>query len=107
MPKSWTHDDLYQAFEKFGKIISCKVSIDADFNSRQYGFVQLETERACQDAIKKMNELVIAACEDHDEAKLQVCEFVPRLDRIGTTKPRCSTNLYVKNFPTGLDFTEA
>lgn len=47
-----------------------------------------------------MNDHIVEATDEVDEAKLTVCEFVPRLDRVGTTKPRCSTNLYVKNFPT-------
>lgn len=46
-----------------------------------------------------MNDTVIEASDEHDEAKLHVCEYVNKVDRVGTTKPRCSTNLYVKNFP--------
>jgi len=36
---------------------------------------------------------------DDSETLLSVCEFVPKQDRDGTQKPKCSTNLYVKNFP--------
>lgn len=67
--------------------------------------MQLETEKATNEAIAKMNDFIVPATDDNEEAKLSVCEFVPRLDRIGTTKPRCSANLYVKNFPQE-DFTE-
>ena len=94
-----THEDLAKAFEKFGKILSAKVSIDGDFQSRCYGFVQLETEKATHNAISKMNDFVVEATETADEARLHVCEYVNKLDRVGTTKPRCSTNLYIKNFP--------
>jgi polyadenylate-binding protein len=40
--------------------------------------------------------------------RLTVCEYVPRLNRPTLGKPLCSTNLYVKNFPTeeGCEFTE-
>jgi len=99
LPKEWTHEELSGAFEKFGKVMSAKVSIDPEFNSRQYGFVQLDSESAMHKAIEEMNDFEV------DGSKLNVCEFVPRQDRLGTAKPRCSTNLYVKNFPQ-LDFTE-
>ncbi len=40
--------------------------------------------------------------------KLIVCEYNPPLERAGRGKPLCSTNLYVKNFPTneGHEFTD-
>lgn len=99
LPSAWTHEDLWTSFEKFGKLISTKVSIDPEFNSRRYGFVQFDNEASMQKAIEEMNDLEV------EDGKLSVVEFVPRMDRIGTSKPRCSTNLYVKNFPQ-TDFTE-
>lgn len=36
---NWTHEDLYNAFSKYGTIISAKVSIDKDHNSKGYGYV--------------------------------------------------------------------
>jgi polyadenylate-binding protein len=99
LPKEWSHQDLWSAFEKFGKVISAKVSVDPEFNSRQYGFIQLDSESAMLKAIEEMND------HEVDGSKLTVCEFVPKTDRLGTSKPRCSTNLYVKNFPQ-TDFTE-
>ena len=52
-----------------------------------------------------MNNFEVAASDDCDQAQLTVCEYVPKLDRVGTTKQPCSTNLYVKNFPNE-SFTE-
>lgn len=48
-----------------------------------------------------MNNQIVTSGEESQisEAKLNVCEYVPRFDRPGLGKPRCSTNLYVKNFP--------
>lgn len=47
-----------------------------------------------------MNEFVIPSeKEGEPDSKLLVTEFVPRNDRTGSSKPLCSTNLYVKNFP--------
>lgn len=98
LPKSWTHEDLSKAFEECGPVSSAKVSINADFTSRCYGFLQMATEEALQKALA-MDGREIEGC------KLSVNEFVTKLDRTGTTKPRCSPNLYVKNFPSQ-DFTE-
>lgn len=61
LPKHWSHEDLCKAFEKFGKVISAKVSFDSDYNSRRYGFVQLDTEQACHKAIAEMNDKVVEA----------------------------------------------
>lgn len=99
LPKEWTHEDLWSAFEKIGKVVSAKVSVDPEFNSRGYGFVQFDSESSMQKAIEEMSKNEVNGC------KLSVCEYVSKLERTGTAKPRCSTNLYVKNFPQP-DFTE-
>jgi RNA recognition motif-containing protein len=36
---NWTHKDLHQAFKEFGNIVSARVSIKDDYESRGYGFV--------------------------------------------------------------------
>jgi RNA recognition motif-containing protein len=36
----WTHEDLYAKFCEFGKILSCKVSIDNAHNFFGYGYIQ-------------------------------------------------------------------
>ena len=37
---NWTHEDLYAKFCEFGKILSCKVSVDADHKFLGFGYVQ-------------------------------------------------------------------
>jgi RNA recognition motif-containing protein len=37
---NWTHEDLYAKFCEFGKILSCKVSIDTDHKFLGFGYVQ-------------------------------------------------------------------
>lgn len=54
-PPRWTHNELYEAFKTYGRIVSAKVSIDGDFKSRGYGFVQFEALDSAQKAIKEMN----------------------------------------------------
>ena len=100
----------------YGTIASAKVSIDANFTSRGFGFVSFENSKAAQKAIKEANgvphskllgdsnhsdseQAVDLVSEILDEKKLVVSDYLPRQDRNGTTKPKCSTNLYVKNFP--------
>lgn len=113
LPKDWQHSDLCAAFEPFGKVISCKVSILPDHSSRGFGYVQFDQERECQKALKAMHDKVVReADEDADvpECKLSVVEYVSKTDRNGTPtaakQKMCSNNLYVKFFPRA-DWTEA
>ncbi len=38
----WMHSDLHRAFEKFGTILSAKVSLDRNHKTKGYGYVQFE-----------------------------------------------------------------
>jgi RNA recognition motif. (a.k.a. RRM, RBD, or RNP domain) len=48
----WSHKDLHKAFEQFGQIVSSRVSIKDNYESRGFGFVQFanasSAEQACQ-----------------------------------------------------------
>jgi polyadenylate-binding protein len=46
---------LQDIFQKFGNILSCKVSMFEDGKSRGYGFVQFESEESANAAIEKLN----------------------------------------------------
>ena len=39
-----TQQQLSQAFEQFGTIQSCKLAVYPDGKSREFGFIQFETE---------------------------------------------------------------
>jgi len=39
LPNSWTHRDLYNAFKVFGEILSSRVSINENYESRGFGFI--------------------------------------------------------------------
>ena len=50
---------LQEMFKPFGNILSCKVAIADDGNSKGYGFVQFDSEDAANSAIEKLNGSVI------------------------------------------------
>jgi hypothetical protein len=71
----------------------------------------MEKESAANAAIKALNEKPISELKgpsdpDEAETKLSVGEYVRKLDRDGTPNSKCSTNLYVKNFPADTEEAE-
>ncbi|UMM13037.1 hypothetical protein L5515_001514 [Caenorhabditis briggsae] len=85
---------IYDTFSLFGNILSCKVAIDEEGSSKGYGFVHFETEEAAQNAIQKVNGMLLAG------KKVFVGKFQPRAQRnreLGETAKKF-TNVYVKNF---------
>ena len=72
LPYDLDNAELEEIFEKFGKIISAKVSIDRETGkSRGFGFVQMENESEAKEAIENLNgislgkkPLVVKAAED-------------------------------------------
>lgn len=94
---------MFQEFVSFGEITSAKISIDANFQSRGYGFIEFKDAESAQKAIAEANGKAILAVESSDsdgkkELELLVTEYEPKKARQDQTQ-KCSTNLYVKNFP--------
>eukprot|EP00515_Schizochytrium_aggregatum_P007726 CAMPEP_0202074304 /NCGR_PEP_ID=MMETSP0964-20121228/3539_1 /ASSEMBLY_ACC=CAM_ASM_000500 /TAXON_ID=4773 /ORGANISM="Schizochytrium aggregatum, Strain ATCC28209" /LENGTH=730 /DNA_ID=CAMNT_0048641449 /DNA_START=101 /DNA_END=2293 /DNA_ORIENTATION=+ len=81
---------LFDTFSLFGNILSCKVVTDREGNSQGHGFVHFETVEAADEAIRKINGMLIAGKE------VFVGHFQKRSERAGASE---WTNLYVKNFP--------
>ncbi|CDP15322.1 unnamed protein product [Coffea canephora] len=82
---------LQEMFKPFGNILSCKVAIADDGNSKGYGFVQFDSEDAANSAIEKLNGSVI------DDKELFVGKFVKKSDRVLLNPNAKYTNLYMKN----------
>jgi len=93
---------IYDTFSMFGGILSCKVATDGEGNSKGYGFIHFETEDAAQNAIEKVNGMLL------EDKKVFVGKFIPRAARMremGETANKYK-NVYVKNFDDSLDDVE-
>jgi len=88
------HKALYDTFSLFGNIMSCKLITDPDGKSKGYGYVHYETAESANDAIAKINGMLIAG------EKVYVGHFVRRQERVNQAE---WTNLYVKNIPLDWD----
>jgi len=90
---------IYDTFSMFGSILSCKVATDLDGSSLGYGFIHFETEESAQNAIEKVNGMLL------EDKKVFVGKFIPRAARMremGETVNKFR-NVYVKNFDDSLD----
>jgi polyadenylate-binding protein len=84
---------LHDTFSQFGNILSCKVAMDEHGNSRGFGFVQFETAEEANEAISKVNGMLL------QDKRLFVGPFIPRSERESANGERRFTNCYVKNLP--------
>ncbi|EGG00325.1 uncharacterized protein MELLADRAFT_28015, partial [Melampsora larici-populina 98AG31] len=102
LPKSFTPINLHDSFERFGKILSSKISFDQLGNSKGYGYIQFENPKDSNEAILNSNDFQFDI-KDEEESKnmkkLKVTSYVKPEDR----KPKF-TNVFFRNLP--LDFTE-
>jgi polyadenylate-binding protein len=85
---------LYDTFSLFGNLLSCKVATDENSESKGYGYVHYETAEAVNEAISKIDGMLIA------NKQVYVGHFVRRNDRAGQAD---WTNIYVGNVPVEWD----
>lgn len=99
LDKTIDNKAMYDTFSAFGNILSCKVANDENGQSKGYGFVHFETEEAANNAIQKVNGMLL------NGKKVYVGKFIPRKERekeLGEQAKRF-TNVYLKNFGEELD----
>jgi polyadenylate-binding protein len=89
LDKSIDHKALYDIFSKFGNILSCKVTLDTNNNSKGFGFVHFETQESANKAIQEVNQQVIKGKE------VFVGPFIPKKERSKSEDK--FTNVFVKN----------
>ncbi|KAL6984242.1 hypothetical protein U1Q18_017621 [Sarracenia purpurea var. burkii] len=82
---------LHDIFSAFGTVLSCKVAINANGQSKGYGFVQFDQEEAAQNAIKRLNGMLI------NDKQVYVGLFVRHQERNQANGSSKFTNVYVKN----------
>lgn len=85
VPKDLKHEDLHKMFEPMGKIKSLKISLNADYTSRGYGFICFQDEATATQALQAQT-----------IESVQAIKFEPR-DRRHFRK--VINNIYVKNIP--------
>ena len=93
---------LHELFSTFGNILSCKVVVDEAGVSKGYGFVHFEAKESAEEAISKLNGLLL------NDKKVVVCHHVSRKDRVAQTDAAKSvfTNVFVKNLDENVDDSE-
>lgn len=82
---------LYEIFSAFGSVLSCKVAVDKNEKPKGYGFVQFDNDEAAQNAIKRLNGMLI------NEKQVYVGTFMRRQERDRAKGSPKFTNVYVKN----------
>ncbi|XXG54646.1 hypothetical protein AAC387_Pa03g2468 [Persea americana] len=83
---------LHDTFSTFGNNLSCKIATDASGQSKGYGFVQFDLEEAAQNAIDKLNGMLL------NDKQVFVGPFLRKQEREIATNKTKFNNEYVKNF---------
>jgi|UniRef100_A0A2N9H628 polyadenylate-binding protein len=91
LDKALDHKALHDTFSSFGNILSCKVATDANGQSKGYGFVQFDNEESAQNAIDKLNGMLI------NDKQVYVGHFLRKQERDGASNMTKFNNVYVKN----------
>ncbi|KHN22334.1 Polyadenylate-binding protein 2 [Glycine soja] len=91
LDKAIDHKALFDTFSAFGNILSCKIATDASGQSKGHGFVQFESEESAQNAIDKLNGMLI------NDKQVYVGPFQRKQDRESALSGTKFNNVYVKN----------
>ncbi|KAI7728498.1 hypothetical protein M8C21_016545 [Ambrosia artemisiifolia] len=95
---------LHDTFSTFGNILSCKIATDSAGQSKGYGFVQYESEESAQQAIEKLNGMLL------NDKQVYVGPFLRKQERDMAVDKSKFTNVFVKNLSestTDEDLTKA
>jgi len=102
LDKSIDNKVMYDTFSAFGNILSCKVAVDGEGESKGYGFVHFESEESANNAIAKVNGMLL------NGKKVYVGKFINKKERESQygQKSNQFTNIYVKNLSDEMDSDE-
>ncbi|XP_059636834.1 polyadenylate-binding protein 2-like [Cornus florida] len=91
LDKTIDNKALHDTFSSFGNILSCKIATDPSGQSKGYGFVQFDSEEAAQNAIDKLNGMLI------NDKQVFVGHFLRKQERDTVMSKTKFNNVYVKN----------
>jgi len=97
LDKSIDHKALFDTFAQFGNILSCKIELDENNESKGYGYIQFATPEAGEKAIAKVNGMML------NGKKVYVGPFVSRRERIQANSEKKFTNIFIKNLDEKID----
>jgi len=100
LDKKIDHKSLYDTFSQFGHILSCKIELDEQNESKGYGYIQFQTQEAADRAMEKVNGKML------NGKKVYVGAFVPRKERIAENSQKKFTNVFIKNLDEMVDDDE-
>jgi len=99
--KSIDNKTLFDTFSSFGNILSCKVVTDENGVSRGYGFVHYERQEEADQAIAKVNGMLLQG------KQVFVGHFIPKKEKLKSGEyTEKFTNVYVKNLDPSVDEME-
>jgi len=84
------HKELYDTFSDFGNILSCKVALDENGNSKGFGFVHFDNQESAVRAIDLVNDKFI------NNRRVYVGRFESKKER-NLQKESSWTNVYIKD----------
>ncbi|KAH6782228.1 binding protein 2 [Perilla frutescens var. hirtella] len=91
LDKTIDNKALHDTFSSFGNILSCKIATDINGMSKGYGFVQFENEESAQNAIDKLNGMLM------NDKQVFVGPFLRKQERDTTSNKVKFNNVFVKN----------
>lgn len=91
LDKAIDHKALLDTFSAFGNISSCKVATDSSGQSKGYGFVQFDNEESAQNAIEKLNGMLL------NDKQVYVGPFLRKQERETAFDKTKFNNVFVKN----------
>ncbi|KAF8404988.1 hypothetical protein HHK36_009883 [Tetracentron sinense] len=91
LDKAIDNKALQDTFSAFGNILSCKIATDPSGQSKGYGFVQFDNEEAAQNAIDKLNGMLL------NDKQVFVGPFLRKQERETAMNKTKFNNVFVKN----------
>lgn len=91
LDKSIDNKALHDTFSSFGNILSSKIATDSSGQSKGYGFVQFDSKEAAQNAIDKLDGMLM------NDKQVYVGHYVRKEERDAVFSRAKFNNIYVKN----------